>query len=165
MIILGHFWQRFIMDVGNLLQKNKNLIYLSIIYIHLDIRSSGKLPLYDVTFVLPTSFTTKNEKNFHVTKNYSCYYLVLGSLIITWWTKKKKKELDRDRTRTCNPQIRSLVPYPERNPQAQYVFSHWHRICPSALDLINVRPFVQKNSRPRPFPAEIFEFWGTVIKV
>ena len=98
MIILGHFWQRFIMDVGNLLQKNKNLIYLSIIYIHLDIRSSGKLPLYDVTFVLPTSFTTKNEKNFHVTKNYSCYYLVLGSLIITWWTKKKKKELDRDRT-------------------------------------------------------------------
>ena len=27
--------------------------------------------------------------------------------------KKKKKELtDRDRTRTCNPQIRSLMPYP-----------------------------------------------------
>ena len=24
----------------------------------------------------------------------------------------KKKEFDRDRTRTCNPQIRSLVPYP-----------------------------------------------------
>ena len=24
----------------------------------------------------------------------------------------KKLQLDRDRTRTCNPQIRSLVPYP-----------------------------------------------------
>ena len=28
-------------------------------------------------------------------------------------TKKREKEIiDRDRTRTCNPQIRSLMPYP-----------------------------------------------------
>ena len=26
--------------------------------------------------------------------------------------KTKKRNLDRDRTRTCNPQIRSLMPYP-----------------------------------------------------
>ena len=34
---------------------------------------------------------------------------------ITWLIeilKKKTKRIDRDRTRTCNPQIRSLVPYP-----------------------------------------------------
>ena len=31
---------------------------------------------------------------------------------ITYPSAQNQKEIDRDRTRTCNPQIRSLVPYP-----------------------------------------------------
>ena len=39
-----------------------------------------------------------------MTLKYSEYLLKLANIY--------KKKSDRDRTRTCNPQIRSLVPYP-----------------------------------------------------
>ena len=37
---------------------------------------------------------------------------------------QKKNELDRDRTRTCNPQIRSLMPYPLGHTAAVYPASN-----------------------------------------
>ena len=45
-------------------------------------------------------------KNALLSTVQSCYFF------IKYMKKDKKSIFDRDRTRTCNPQIRSLMPYP-----------------------------------------------------
>ena len=40
------------------------------------------------------------------------FFFIISSLSIAQKLQTTTKRFDRDRTRTCNPQIRSLVPYP-----------------------------------------------------
>ena len=55
---------------------------------------------------------------------------IAGEKIMT----QVKHRIDRDRTRTCNPQIRSLVPYPlGHTPKMNINFEHFKLRVPFPL--------------------------------
>ena len=56
-------------------------------------------------------------------KEGSLFWDFLRPIKYCFVEKVQQKEIDRDRTRTCNPQIRSLVPY----PLGHTVFGCWKR--------------------------------------
>ena len=56
--------------------------------------------------------TLPAKKSFQKVAANENFNSIVSSFCCSVKRKKEKKSFERDRTRTCNPQIRSLVPYP-----------------------------------------------------
>ena len=82
-------------------------------------------PIMTLLFFIVFINILKHYRNFWLLRQQAFLELGVYCLEIIAITESKTKRNDRDRTQTCNPQIRSLVPYPlghmvvdERNKRA-----------------------------------------------